>query len=68
MNGIANKLFHVLHCRAIERIREFDQNEVSETQWFTKNEVKQMIKDKTINDGFSLTALLLWLQGESCVL
>ena len=67
MNGSANKVFHVVHCKAIEHIQEFDQNEVSETRWFTKDEVKQMIKDKAITDGFSLTALLLWLQDESCV-
>ena len=65
MNGSSNKLFHVVHCKAIEHIQEFDQNEVSETRWFTKDEVTQMIKDKVITDGFSLTALLLWLQGES---
>lgn len=63
----ANKLFHIVHCKAIERVQEFDPNEVSETRWFTKDEVKQMIKDKAITDGFSLTALLLWLQSESCV-
>ncbi len=67
MNGSANKLFHVVHCKAVERVQEFDQNEVSETRWFTKDEVKQMIKDKAITDGFTLTALLLWLQGESRV-
>jgi ADP-ribose pyrophosphatase len=63
MNGSANKLFHVIHCKAVERIQDFDINEVSETRWFTKDEIKQMIKDKIITDGFSLTALLLWLQG-----
>ena len=67
MNGSANKLFHVVQCKAIERVREFDPNEVSETRWFTRDEVIQMIKDRTITDGFSLTALLLWLQGESPV-
>ena len=67
MSGSANKLFHVVHCKAIDRVQEFDKNEVSETRWFTKDEVKQMIKDKAITDGFSLTALLLWFQNESCV-
>ena len=63
----ANKLFHIVHCKAIEHVQEFDPKEVSETRWVTKEEVKQMIKDKVITDGFSLTALLLWLQGKSCV-
>jgi len=62
MNGSANKLFHVVHCKAIDCVREFDKDEVSETRWFAKDEVKQMIKDKVITDGFTLTALLLWIQ------
>ena len=62
MNGNATKLFHIFHCKAIEHIQDFDKNEVSETRWFTKDEVKQMLKDKAITDGFTLTALLLWLQ------
>ena len=62
MNGMANKLFHIVHCNAIDYVQDFDKNEVSETRWFTKNDVRQMIKDKVITDGFTLTALLLWLQ------
>jgi ADP-ribose pyrophosphatase len=62
MNGNATKLFHIVSCRAIERIQEFDQDEVSETRWFGRDKVKQMIKDKVVTDGFTLTALLLWLQ------
>ena len=62
MNGSANKLFHVVRCKANERIQDFDRNEVSETRWFTRDEVKQMIKDKALTDGFTLTALLLWFQ------
>lgn len=63
MNGSANKLFHVVHCKVVEHSQYFDKNEVSETRWFTKDEVKQMLKDKALTDGFSLTALLLWFQS-----
>ena len=62
MNGSANKLFHIVHCMAVDFVQDFDEDEVSETRWFSKNEIKNMIKDKTITDGFTLTALLLWLQ------
>jgi 8-oxo-dGTP pyrophosphatase MutT (NUDIX family) len=62
MNGSANKLFHVVRCKAMDHIQDFDRNEVSETRWFTRDGVKQMIKDKVVTDGFTLTALLLWLQ------
>lgn len=64
MNGSANKLFHVVRCRAIDFTQDFDKNEVSETRWFTTKDVKQMIKDKVVTDGFTLTALLLWLQDK----
>jgi NADH pyrophosphatase NudC (nudix superfamily) len=52
-----------VQCRAIELVQDFDRNEVDETRWFKKDAVKQMVKDKEITDGFTLTALLLWLQG-----
>jgi len=63
MNGSANKLFHIVHCKAIDYIQDFDRDEVGETRWFTKDEIKQMLKDKIITDGFTLTALLMWLQN-----
>jgi ADP-ribose pyrophosphatase len=61
MNGSANKLFHVVRCKANDHVQDFDVSEVSETRWFTRDEVEQMIKDKVITDGFTLSALLLWL-------
>ena len=62
MNGNANKLFHIVHCKAVEHVQNFDETEVSGTRWFTKDEVRQMVKDKVTKDGLTLTALLLWLQ------
>ena len=62
MNGNANQVFHIVFCTVGKLTQEFDRNEVSGTRWFTKNEIRQMIKDKAITDGFTLTALLLWLQ------
>jgi ADP-ribose pyrophosphatase len=63
MNGNANQRFHVVHCKAVEHVQEFDPNEVSEIRWFTRSEIRQMIKEKKVTDGFTLTALLLWLSG-----
>jgi len=62
MNGSANKHFHIVYCMAVDNKEEFDTNEVSEIRWFTRDEVKQMVVNRTITDGFTLTALLLWLQ------
>ncbi len=59
----ANKLFHVVFCKAGDKTQEFDLNEVSDIRWFTREEIQRMVKEKTIADGFTLTALLLWLQS-----
>ncbi len=63
MNGSANKVFHIVFCEALERMQDFDPNEIAEIRWFTKDEIREMIKARTIADGFSLIALLLWLQN-----
>jgi ADP-ribose pyrophosphatase len=63
MNGNANKIFHIVYCRALDIVQNIDKNEISDTRWFTRAEIKQMIQDKVVIDGFTLTALLLWLQG-----
>lgn len=63
MNGNANQIFHIVFCKAGEQVQDFDSNEVVEVCWFTRAEVKQLLKEQKILDGFSLTALLLWLQN-----
>lgn len=63
MNGQANQIFHIVFCKAGEQVQDFDSNEVAEVRWFTRAEVKQLLKERKILDGFSLTALLLWLQN-----
>jgi ADP-ribose pyrophosphatase len=62
MNGNANKLFHIVTCQAEDHVQGHDQDEVSEVGWFTRAEMCQMLRDKSFTDGFTLTALLLWLQ------
>lgn len=63
MNGQANQVFHIVFCKAGNHVQAFDSNEVSEVCWFAKDQVRQMLKEQKIKDGFSLTALLLWLQN-----
>ncbi len=65
MNGNCNMLFHVVICHAGQHMQDFDREEVSDVRWFTRPEIIQMVKDKVITDGFTLTALLLWLQGNA---
>ncbi len=63
MNGNANQVFHIVFCKAGSQVQDFDRNEVADVRWFTKNEIRQLLKDQKVKDGFSLTALLLWLQN-----
>jgi len=61
MNGIANKLFHIVRCKATAQVADFDANEVSEIRWLEKAEIRQMLKEQSIMDGPTLTAFLLCL-------
>ncbi len=62
ISGIGNKEFHVVRCKTGERVRDFDRDEIVDTHWFSRAEIRKMIKDRLIADGYSLTGLLLWLQ------
>jgi ADP-ribose pyrophosphatase len=61
MNGIANKVFHVVQCRAVGENGDFDHNEVRAFRWVSRSQIKRMIRDRQLQDGYSLTALLLYL-------
>jgi len=58
-NGISNQIFHIVHAKALEKKGDFDRNEVKEMKWVSTKEIQEMIENKQIMDGFSLTALLL---------
>ncbi len=59
MNGIANKKFHIVICKAVEQVEEFDADEISETKWFTWGEIQELINARNVEDGSTLTALML---------
>ena len=55
MNGNCDMRFHVVYCRVGEHVQDFDRDEVSDVRWFTKDEMMQMLRDRVITDGFTLT-------------
>jgi ADP-ribose pyrophosphatase len=60
-NGSSSQVFHIVAAKAgKQKTVEFDRNEVKEIRWFSKEEVKDLIRDKELRDGYSLTALLLY--------
>jgi len=58
-NGIANMIFHVVHCKTGELAGDFDRNEISAVRWFDKDEIREMIDKRTLADGPSLIALFI---------
>lgn len=62
MDGLANKLVHIIRCRAGERVADFDAGEVSEARWFSWLEIERMIQNGEMTCGVSLAALLLCLR------
>jgi 8-oxo-dGTP pyrophosphatase MutT (NUDIX family) len=63
LSGLADQVFHVVQTRATGRVGAFDESEVAAWRWFTRAEVDALVADGTLVDGFSLTALLLWLRN-----
>lgn len=61
LNGIANQVFHIVHCTAVGNAGSYDTNEITDVQWFTARDILQMIQAREMQDGYTLTAFLLSL-------
>jgi ADP-ribose pyrophosphatase len=64
INGISNKVFHVVRSRATGGTGVFDRNEVQEYRWVSREEIRAMIADRSLKDGYTLTSLLLYLTSD----
>jgi 8-oxo-dGTP pyrophosphatase MutT (NUDIX family) len=60
INGISNKTFHVVRCRSAGPPGPFDGNEVKSVRWFSRKQIRSLLRRQRIRDGFSLAALLMW--------
>jgi ADP-ribose pyrophosphatase len=59
--GSSNQVFHCYHAKNVKKVSDdIDQNEVLEARWFSKEEIKKMILNNEIKDGFSLV-VLMWV-------
>ena len=61
--GMADQVFHVVRARATGKVGGFDESEVAGWRWFTRSEIEDLISTRSLVDGYSLTALLLWLRS-----
>lgn len=60
MIGIADKVFHVIRCRATTHRHGFDQDEVRSYRWLARGDIEQMLSINEIKDGLTLVALLFY--------
>jgi ADP-ribose pyrophosphatase len=58
MIGRSNMTFHITRATAVEKVRDPDPNEVGGVRWVTRDELKRMISNREIRDGYSLVGLL----------
>lgn len=61
--GIGDALHHVVYCQAVGQGADFDRSEVRAVRWFSRSELQTLLDAKTLHDGYTVTALLLWLGG-----
>ena len=60
--GSGSQIFHCYYAKnVVQTSNELDKNEILEAKWFTKNEIKKMILDGTMKDGFTLVLLMRYL-------
>jgi 8-oxo-dGTP pyrophosphatase MutT (NUDIX family) len=56
-NGMSDLTIHLFHAKAGSLQNRFDENEVKDIVWISKEAVKQMLKDNEIQCGVSMIAL-----------
>jgi len=60
-NGISDQVFNIFKAVAVNKVGDFDTNEVMDVKWVSKEKVLKMLKQNEINCGLSLTGLSLVL-------
>ena len=58
-NGISDQEIVILKATSSSGVNQFDEQEVSEVRWFSKEEISELLRSNEIMCGITLTALLL---------
>lgn len=57
--GSSTQIFHCYHAKNVKQVTsQLDTNEILDARWFTKKEIKKMIKEGKIKDGFTIVLLM----------
>jgi ADP-ribose pyrophosphatase len=65
LNGISNMFIQIVRCRAGMRSGQLDKDEIGDIRWFSRQELRSMIKRREITDGLALAGLLLHFENEN---
>lgn len=60
--GLSNHVLHVYRARAVAHAGGIDEDEIDEVRWFELDEIRAMVRERRVLDGFTLLALFLHLQ------
>ena len=60
--GLSNHVLIVVRGRAVSRAGDFDRDEIEEVRWFPLDEIRTMVRERRVKDGFTMLALFLHLQ------
>lgn len=60
--GLSNHVLHVVRGRAVALTGGFDRDEIAEVRWFGPDEVRSMLRERRVKDGFTMIALYLHLE------
>ncbi|MGE5610777.1 MAG: NUDIX hydrolase [Bacillota bacterium] len=58
--GISNQTYYLFTTTGLTATCQYDPGEIHRIAWFTPPQIEQMIDETAIQDGLSLTALLLY--------
>jgi ADP-ribose pyrophosphatase len=59
-NGSIDTRFFIVACQVGERTAGIDPGEIQSTRWLKRVEIEELILRGELQDGFTLTAVLLW--------
>ncbi len=60
MDGISNKRMALVHCRALSTSQARDEDEIEDLGWFDREEIRAMIRTRSMTCGISLTGIFLF--------
>jgi ADP-ribose pyrophosphatase len=60
MDGIANKKMGLVHCRSSILSQDPDGDEIQTMDWFTRDEIRALIRERVLTCGISLSGIFLF--------